>query len=262
MLKTLDNALELLEYFTRETPSWGVRELAKEMDMSHSIVHRILTTFESRGFLIQSDETKKYELGTKLWEYGSIIRDNLRISDVILPVMHTLSEETGESVFLTWLDDHEGICVEIAESPQRIKYAMSSVGDRTPLYAGASNKVIMAYLPKAAQEAIIDKGLKPKTGKTVIDPEKLMEDLAAIRKAGWAYSVGEYSDATFGIALPIFNKRREIVASLTLAGPEYRMPEAKVSEVLDMMRRKRDEIEACLHKLSISSVAGRRHPIS
>ncbi|WP_245954349.1 IclR family transcriptional regulator [Paenibacillus flagellatus] len=253
----MDNALELLEYFTRENPTWGVRELAKEMDMSHSIVHRILTTFESHGFLIQNQDTKKYELGTKLWEYGSIIRDNLRISDVIFPIMQRLSAETGESVFLTWLDYHEGICVEIAESPQKLKYAVS-IGNRTPLYAGASNKAIMAFLPAEDQEAIIAKGLKPVTGKTVIDPAKLRDDLTVIRRNGWAYSVGEYSDSIFGIALPLFSNKGEVVASITLAGPEYRMPKSKVPDVLDTMRAKRDEIEACLHKMSFSYTSGRR----
>ncbi|MDF2716876.1 MAG: IclR family transcriptional regulator [Paenibacillus sp.] len=250
--------MELLEYFTRDNPTWGVRELAKEIDMSHSIVHRILTTFESHGFLIQNKETKKYELGTKLWEYGSIIRDNLRISDVIFPLMQQLSAQTGESVFLTWLDYHEGICVEIAESTQKLKYAVS-IGNRTPLYAGASNKVIMAYLPAEDKEAIIAKGLKPVTGKTIIEPAKLLQDLSVIERNGWAYSVGEYSDSIFGIALPVFTNKKEVVASITLAGPEYRMPESKLTEVLDIMRSKRDEIEDCLHKLSFSYTSGRRH---
>jgi DNA-binding IclR family transcriptional regulator len=251
ILKTLDNSLELLTYFTRANPSWGVRELAKEMNMSHSIVYRILSTFEGHGFLVQNQETKKYELGIKLWEYGAIIRDNLRISDLIYPIMQKLAEKTEESIFLTWLDGLEGICVEIAESSHKIKYALS-VGTRTPLYAGASNKVIMAYLLKEVQETIIAKGLKPKTGKTIIQPDQIAADLEKIKKEGWAYSVGEYSDSVFGIALPIFTNRRQIIASLSVGGPEYRMPEEKVAEVLSILREGRDEIEACLDKLSIT----------
>lgn len=227
------------------------------MNMSHSIVHRIMTTFEAHGFLLQNKDTRKYELGTKLWEYGSIIRDNLRISDVIFPIMQELSRETGESVFLTWLDYHEGICVEIAESPQKLKYAVT-IGHRAPLYAGASNKVIMAFLPEDEQQAIVTKGLKPVTGKTIIKPDKLLEDLERIRVNGWAYSVGEYSDSIFGIALPIFSGRREILASLTLGGPEYRMPNDKVVPTLQIMRQRCDEIEGCLHRLNFSYSSIRR----
>lgn len=246
MLKTLDNSLQVLEHFTKEHPRWGVRELAKELGMSHSIVYRVLATFEKHGFLIQDPATQKYRLGLKLLEYGSIIRDSFKITDVIYPVMAEIAEATGESIFLTWLDGYEGICIEIAESQQKIKYALS-VGSRTPLYAGASNKVIMAYLPVEAQAAIIAKGLKPKTDK-VITAETLLAGLKKIRRDGWAYSTGEYSEATFGIAVPLFAANKQIIASLTAAGPEFRMPEEKVQQTLVVLRKGRDKIQDLLDR--------------
>jgi DNA-binding IclR family transcriptional regulator len=249
-LKTLDNSLELLKYFTKQTPAWGVRELAKEMKMNHTVVYRILSTFESHGFLVQNQETKKYELGIKFWEYGQLVQDRLRPSDIIYPIMKGLSEETGESIFLTWLDGMEGIYVEIAESSQQIKYAVT-IGSKIPLYAGASSKVIMAYLPRERQEAIIQKGLKPFTDKTIVSPEQLLADLEEIRQKGWCFSVGEYSDSVFGLAVPLFNHRQEIIASLTIAGPEYRMPQAKVAAVLPLLLKGRDEIQACFDKFHL-----------
>lgn len=247
MLKTLDNALDVLKYFTREYPQWGVRELAKELNIGHSIVYRILATFEKHGFLIQNDQNKKYQLGIKFMEYGAIIRDTFKVSDIIYPVMKQLSEETGESIFLTWLDGIEGICVEIVESSQKIKYALS-VGSRTPLYAGASNKVIMAYLSEEVQESIIAKGLKPKTDRTVTSKEQLLEDLQKILQREWAYSVGEYSESVFGIAVPLFNHNKEVIASLTVAGPEFRMPKEKVESTLQFLHNGRNQIQELLHR--------------
>ncbi|MFM1655129.1 helix-turn-helix domain-containing protein [Brevibacillus sp. B_LB10_24] len=55
----MDSALELLKSFTRENPVWGVRELSKELGMSHSVVYRILATFEKQGFLVKDEQTKK-----------------------------------------------------------------------------------------------------------------------------------------------------------------------------------------------------------
>ncbi|MBB6283604.1 IclR family transcriptional regulator [Geobacillus subterraneus] len=254
-LKTLDNALKLLKYFTKQNPTWGVRELAKEMNISHSIIHRILTTFQEHGFLIQNPETKKYELGMKFWEYGHIVQERIQISDVIRPIMKRLSEETGESIFLTWLDGIEAICVEIVESPQSIKFAVS-VGSRTPLHAGASNKVIMAFLPRDQQEAIIAKGLQPITGKTVIDSTKLLEELREIRNKGWCFSVGEYSDSVFGLGVPLFNNKKEVIASLTIAGPEYRMPGDKMPEVLTMLLKAREEIQSHFDRFSFNYFGG------
>ncbi|WP_426983570.1 IclR family transcriptional regulator [Brevibacillus borstelensis] len=248
MLKTLDNALDLLKYFTREKPQWGVRELAKEMNISHTVVYRMLATFERYGFVKQEPKTKKYELGFSFLEYASTVRDNLDITELIYPVMKRVAEATNESVFLTWLDGLEGICLEIAESRQQVKYAMS-IGSRTLLYAGASNKVIMAYLPASTQSAIIEKGLRPRTEHTIHDKEKLLQDLARIREVGWAYSLGEYTDTVFGIAVPLFSGDRQVVASLTIAGPDYRMPEEKVPEALMELRTAQQEVQAILQRI-------------
>ncbi|WP_062234486.1 IclR family transcriptional regulator [Fictibacillus sp. FJAT-27399] len=252
-LKTLDNSLELLKYFTKQHPSWGVRELAKEIGISHSIVYRILATFQNHGFLVQNKESKKYELGIRFLEYGHIVQDKMRLSDVIFPIMKGLSEKTEESIFLTWLDAMEGITVEIAESNQRIKFAVS-LGTRTPLYAGASCKVIMAFLPKEKQTEIVHKGIAPFTDKTILDTEKLLMDLQDIRKKGWCYSIGEYSESVFGLGVPLFNSKNEIIASLTMAGPEFRMPEHKVPNALEILQMEAQKIQSHLKNYSFMYV--------
>jgi len=244
-LKTLDNALEILKFFTSETPTWGVRELAKKLNISHSIVYRVLSSFEEGGFLSQNEETKRYELGIKFWEYGILFKNKLKILDVVYPLMVKLAEEIGESIFLTWLDGTEGICLEIAESLQRVKFAVT-IGSRTPLYAGASNKVIMAYLPRAVQEVILCKGLQGYTEHTIVYPDKLLKNLEKTKEEGWCYSVGEYSEEVIGIAIPLFTSKRKIIGSLTVAAPEYRFPESKVREVLEVFRHRTCEIQAYL----------------
>jgi DNA-binding IclR family transcriptional regulator len=249
MLKTLDQALKVLQSFTREKPHWGVRELAKELDMNHSIVYRILATFLENGFLQQNKETKKYELGLKFMEYGALVREQLQISDRINPIMKQLSEDTGESIFLTWLDGHVGICVEIYESSQTIKYGLP-IGSRTPLFAGASNKVIMAFLAPEEQESIILKALELNVGGKAVSREGLLASLHQIRQEGWAYSVGDYFDSVFGIAVPLLDRRKDIIASLTVAGPEYRMPADKVGQSLEILRRGRDEIQQILRNFT------------
>ncbi|WP_236002598.1 helix-turn-helix domain-containing protein [Heyndrickxia sporothermodurans] len=55
----MDNSLELLNYFSKETPSWGVRELAKEMGISHSIVYRTLASFEKYVFFGTRSKNQK-----------------------------------------------------------------------------------------------------------------------------------------------------------------------------------------------------------
>ncbi|MFF2175827.1 IclR family transcriptional regulator [Lysinibacillus sp. NPDC058147] len=235
-LKTLDNSLEVLKYFSKQTPTWGVRELAKEMNISHSIIYRILSTFENHGFLIQNPETKKYELGLRFLEFGQMVKEKLNLSDFVLPIMKNLSEEIKESVFLTWLDGTDGVTVEIAESSQTIKFSVS-IGTRTPLYIGASCRTIMAYLPENRQMDIMSKGMEQFTPETITDPDEMLLDLEKIRNQGWCFTTGEYSHSVFGIGVPLFNSKGEIIASLTLAGPVYRKPTVeKLPEIVRIIQ--------------------------
>lgn len=219
--------------------------------MSHSIVYRVLATFKEHGFLLQNPETQKYELGIKFWEYGQIVKSNLNISDLILPSMEKLAAKTGESIFLTWLDGLEGICVEIAESSRNVKFAVS-IGSRTPLYAGASNKVIMAYLPIEKQEQIMTQGLQEYTSKTILNPDELRGNLEDILQEGWCFSVGEYSDEIIGLAVPLFTGKGQVIGSLTVAAPEYRFPKSRVEGAKEQLLKTAREVQAHLNTVMLS----------
>jgi DNA-binding IclR family transcriptional regulator len=252
-LKTLENSLDILEFFTRDTPSWGVRELAKACQMSHSVVHRILSTFEKKGFFLKDPQTQRYELGIGFWQYGQMVQEKIHLQDLIHPILEQICEKVGESVFFTVLDGQEGICMDIAESAQSIKYAVT-LGSRTQLYAGSSNKVIMAFLPADIQEDIIKRGLSPVIPNNRIDEHRLRDDLMAIRQKGWSYSVGEYTESVFGIAIPLFNYRNEVFSSVTISGPAYRVNEEQVKESLAILREEGKKIQDYFHRLRIAKI--------
>lgn len=254
-LKTLDSALEILKYYSKDKMSWGVRELAKATGKSHSVVHRILVTFEKHGFLQKDNETEKYELGLKFFEYGLIIQEKLKFKDMIMPYMNEIAEESRESVFFTMLDGTEGVCIAIAEGNRTIKFEVT-IGTRTPLYAGASCKSIMAYLPKELQYKIIENGLHKFTENTTVDPDKLLEELEDVRKKGWSHTIGEYTDDVVGISVPIFDHKGNIFASLTIAAPSYRITDEIAMECLKLLRKGAKSIQEKINSYRLTQSMG------
>lgn len=242
ILKTLDNAIQVLNCFTKEKQAWGVRELARELKMSHTAINRILKTYEKNGFLRQNVETQKYYLGLKFLEFSQLIGEVTSITEDILPTMKQIMEKTRESVYLTWKENNEGVTLAIAESEERIKFSVS-VGTRTPLYAGASCKVMMAFLSKEEQLAIKEAGLKSFTANTVSDEQLLMEQLEDIKGKGWCYTCGEYSNQVFGLGVPLFDRNGDVVASITISGPEYRLTEQKKEDMLHILLEDTKEIQ-------------------
>lgn len=250
MLKTVDQSLKLLDYFTKEKPLWGIRELANESGLNHSTVYRILETLESNRFLVKDRETKKYSLGIRLWELGLLMYESLNLSQFIRPIMERLMHDTGESIFLTALDGDEALTLDTMEPDHKVKYSVS-IGSRVPLYAGASYRSILAFMPEEKIEQILAGDLKAHTTESITEREVIRRELEHIRKTGWAKSEGEYTKDVRAIAVPLFNQDGHIFGSLTVAGPKYRFTDRHVEQSLIRLQQARDEMTAVIHKYQL-----------
>lgn len=240
-LKSLQNALTLLNHFNSENSVWGVRDLARVSGMHPAVVQRMLVTFAAEGFLVQDPDSKKYLLGLRFFELGQLTKQRLKLSDFILPIMNRLAQEENETVFLTILDRDRGICAEIAESPNPIKFSMN-VGTGFPLSAGAHARVILAWLSSEKQKEILEAPQSPFRGKSTA----IFKDLLDVREKGWCVSLGEYDSETFGIAIPLFSSSRNVLGSLGIAGPLSRFEPDKVQQQAEMMLREQRAVERAL----------------
>lgn len=249
--KTVEKALSILDAFTVETPTWGLRELSRQIDMNHTIVHRILTTFEDKGYLYCSPETKKYELGIKFIELNNVVEEHLNISSIIQPIMKEIALKTGESVVLTILDEEEGVFVKIVESEQKVRFA-ESVGKRSPLYIGASHKVILAYLPSDLQNEIVDQGIS-QGAKHIDSKQAFFERLRHVKEQGWCYSEGETFDDVAACSVPLFDNKHHILGSLSIAGPKYRLTNEQSKEKLPILQENVEKLNAILGKINFPS---------
>ncbi|TSB47723.1 IclR family transcriptional regulator [Alkalicoccobacillus porphyridii] len=240
--KTVHKALDILEKFSTETPSWGLRELARELDLNHTVVHRLLKTFEERGYLSRNEDSQKYEIGLKILELSNLVDEKYQVSKQLDAIMHTISKETGESSVFTVRDKEHGVFLKIVEGSKTVRFAESE-GRRSPLCVGATHKSILAYTPKKACRGVIKKALEDR----LIDDEKLiMKELEKIQEQGYAYTSGETFDDVAAIAVPIFNSNFEIIGSLGIASPTYRLTEEVAKSKVDMLMSFQKEIRALI----------------
>ena len=243
--KTLANALDLLDYFTHDAPTWGVRELAKASNVHPAIVQRALETFASRQFLTKDPVSQKYTLGARFLELAQVFRGRLNLSEMVRPMMQELSELSGETVFLSWLMQNQAVCIEICEAPGSIRFSIA-VGTRFPLHAGANAKVIFANLDEKTREALLEGGLETLTPDTITDTDEMRRELALIREQGWSSSLGEFRADTFGLAVPLFSPGGNIMGSFSIAGPAFRRNDAVFPGLVARMNAMRPRMESYL----------------
>ena len=53
-------------------------------------------------------------------------------------------------------------------------------------------------------------------------------ELAAIRKRGYAIDREECQEGLSGVSAPVFNPRGQVIATLSIAGPAFRMTESNL----------------------------------
>lgn len=238
--KTVHKALDVLEMFSRENPSWGLRELSRELDLNHTVVHRLLSTFEERGYLARNSDTQKYEIGLKVLELSSLVDEKYQLSKRLEEIMRIISKETGESTVFTVRDEEYGVFLKIVEGSQIVRFAESE-GRRSLLYLGATHKSILAYSPKELRNKVVNKAVQ---NGAVKDKNELMQELARIQNLGYAYTHGETFSDVAAVAVPVFDSHYNIQGSLGISSPTYRLSEEVAKTKVDLLLSFQKEIQA------------------
>ena len=240
MSKSVDKAITVLNCFSLERPILSVGEISGLTGYTKSTVSRLLTTLQRHGCVERTGGLGKYQLGYRinLWANMGVRQNNL--VNIARSIMEKLRNKCGEEIALYVIEGDRRVCVERVASLHEIA-KVGPVGTYYPLHAGASGKVLLAYLPEDQRQAIIRKGrLEKFTSHTITDHQKLEKDLKAIRNQGYAVSRGEREPDAFSVTAPIWDGGGRIVASLSISGPNFRLTDKQlkmdIQEIIDATR--------------------------
>ena len=64
---------------------------------------------------------------------------------------------------------------------------------------------------------------------------KFRDELARVREQGYAVAVDELEIGLTAVAAPIRNAHGDVVASMSVSGPSFRLPEDRVGEVVRLV---------------------------
>lgn len=231
---TADKVLDVLLLFDESRPELTVDEIGALIDAPRSTTYRYVRTLRDKGFL-ERTATGVFRLGPRLLQLGRTARSNLDIGDIARPVMVEIAQQTKETVLLTRLFDRNAVCIERVEGPQTIRISFER-GRVQPLHAGASSKILLAFIDESEWDEHLALPLERFTDQTVTDVDMLKEQLRQIRRQGYCVSESEVDVGARAVAVPILDSRDQLVAGLSTAGPVFRMDDATVAQHLGLLR--------------------------
>ncbi len=233
-VRSVDRAASLLLALGESHGEAGVTELARRLGLHKSTASRLLATLEKRGLVEQDEETGKYRLGLVVIRLAERAERTLDLRAIAMPELDRLARATHETTGMGVLDGDQLHTIAQADGPN-----LATVADRTgrfvPLHSAAAGKVLLASLPEREVMRFVRRGLDRFTDRTITGLEPLLEELARVRRRGYATDFGEYDAGLNGVAAPVHDARGAIVAAVDVCGPAFRVTPRRVPELVQQV---------------------------
>ncbi|GJE42706.1 IclR family transcriptional regulator [Methylobacterium soli] len=249
--QSVDRAATLLILVGRAGPA-GARlaDLIVETDLTKPTVHRMLTALVRAGLLDQDPQTRRYHLGPELYVLGTLASARFGLHPVSMKSLVRLSQESGDTAFLSVAHDVYAICLHREDGPYPIRVHSLQAGDRHPLGIGAGSLALLSALSDAEIDQILDVNADVLTGKyEAFSGPTLRRLVQETRQRGYALNPGMLLTGSWGIGVAIRGEAGKPIGALSIAAIEGRLGENRQRELAQILRREARSIETRLHQL-------------
>ena len=224
-MNSLNRALRILVKIAHSPMS--VTDVTNYFSITKSTASRVLTVMAKEGFL-QLNRERKYIIGPTVYTLINGSHENLNIQEVARPFLLILNQETSETIHLAIMTNESITYIDKLDAKRTVRMH-SSIGSTNPTYCTGVGKILLAGMNKAKLEVYLSKiKLIPYTKKTIIEKEKLKNELELIKKSGISIDRCEHDELIRCIAAPIVDFNNNIIAGVSISVPVAYVTEAKL----------------------------------
>ncbi len=236
-MQTIDRAMQILKSFSVNVPELSLADLHRKLGVSKSSLQRILNTLILQGVIDKDEKKKTYQLGLELYFLGQLVEKNSHLLSTSKPYMEKLRDEFGESVALNIIYQKKRKCIGYVSGGHELT-TITYIGQTSPLYAGASAKLLTAHIPSEELcELLSEIEFKQIAENTIMNKEELMKELTKVYQEGFAVSWGERVKGAFSVSAPIRNRLDEVIAGVTIIIPTARVDEKKLNLYIESVKK-------------------------
>lgn len=240
VIQSVDRAVAVLELLSREGDA-SVTDVAAALRVHKSTAFRLLAALEARDLVEQVVERGRYRLGFGIVRLAAGATMHLDLVEQSRPVTRLLAAEVGETVNVAILQADCAVNVDQVRGPAAVT-SHNWIGQRTPLHATSSGKVLLAHADPAERERLLSLPLERFTPATITDREALRAQLDEILRCGWGFTIEELETGLNAVAAPIRAHDGVVIAAVSVSGPSYRLAPERIEPVARAVVRAASEI--------------------
>lgn len=183
-------------------------QLVASTGLARPTAHRLAVALEHHR-LVARDMQGRFVLGPRLVELASAAGED-RLLAAAGPVLGALRDHTNESAQLFRRQGDQRICVAAADRPVGLRDSIP-VGATLSMQAGSAAQILLAW----EEPERLHKGLQGAKFTATM--------LSAVRRRGWAQSVGEREAGVASVSAPVRNPAGKVIAAVSISGPIERV---------------------------------------
>lgn len=227
----IERAIRILETLAGSQRGLTLSEIGRRFGIAKSSAHHILATLESSGYLQKYEPGSRYKLGPRLIALTRQAIEGLGIREEARPVLSRLCRRAGLSVHLAVLDGSEAVIIEKIEALGRARVA-SWIGRRVALNCTSLGKCLIAHLPPEEIESRFrQRSAVRHNERTIAGIHRLREELAAVRRRGFALDDEEDELGVRCVGAPVFGAGGRTVAAISVVGTADELPRARLAKL-------------------------------
>ena len=194
---------DLLEVLVREGRPLTLAEAVTASGWPKPTVHRLLGQLEAGELLAREPDGRRYAVAPRLLRLSESALAGSTQQGVRHAVLRQLVADVGESCNLTALSGAEVVYLDRIESAFPLQFNLRP-GTRVPIHCSASGKLLLAHLPAAQRNALLEGlPLARYTATTLDNREALEAEFRRIRKDGYSVDAEEFVEGLVCVAVPV-----------------------------------------------------------
>jgi DNA-binding IclR family transcriptional regulator len=220
-------------------------QIAARTGHDQEAVTRLLAILARHDYVTDGAEPGTFRLGLELFRLGTTVQHRLELRQRSLAIMHNLAEATEETVSLFIRRGDEALCIARVEG-KHVQVLSMEVGSTLPLYTGAASRVLLAALPDDRVDDLLSGKLRQLTRFSEINPARLREIVAEIRRQGYAISDEDVTLGVAAISAPVYGPEAEIVGAITISGITQRLTRDRMPILVAQVMNAADRISRAM----------------
>ena len=202
----LDKAVRIMA--TLESGPHSLSELVAATGIARPTAHRLAVALEFHRLLTR-DLMGRFTLGPRAGELAAAAGED-RLLAIAAPALSALRDATSESAQLYRRQGDQRVCVATAERMSGLRDSVP-VGTVLTMQAGSAAQILLAWEdPEKMRRGLTGSLFTPAS-------------LSAVRRRGWAQSVGEREVGVASVSAPVRGPNNKVIAAVSISGPIERL---------------------------------------